>query len=124
MEQHESLREQLLAEVEAITPILAEHAPESDKLGRLDDATVKALRTTHLLRFLCPRELGGDEADPITQMEVLEALARIDTSASWVVGNLAGVSAFAGAFLPARSTQQIFVSDVPPMAGLIVPRGR
>jgi indole-3-acetate monooxygenase len=124
MKQHESLREQLLAEVETIAPILAEHAPESEKLGRLDDATVEAVRKTRLLRFWCPRELGGEEVDPVIQLEVLEALARIDASAAWVVGILAGVSAFAGAFLPARSAQRIFAKGVPPMAGLITPRGQ
>lgn len=123
MQQHESPRE-LLAEIEAIAPILVEHAPESEKLGRLDDATWDALRKTRLLRFLCPRELGGDEADPVTQLEVIEALARVDASASWVVGNLALVSAYAGAFLPARSAQRIFANGVPPMAGMNAPRGQ
>jgi Acyl-CoA dehydrogenase, C-terminal domain len=61
MQQHESPRE-LLAEIETIAPILVEQALESEKLGRLDDATWDALRKTRLLRFLCPRELGGDEA--------------------------------------------------------------
>jgi indole-3-acetate monooxygenase len=124
MQQDESLREELLAEVEAIAPILAEHAPESEKLGRLDDATWEALRKNRLLRFFCPHELGGDEADPVTQMEVLEALARIDASASWVAGILADVSAFAGASLPTRSAQRIFARGDPPMAGLFVPRGQ
>jgi indole-3-acetate monooxygenase len=124
MQEHESLRNELLAEVGAIAPILAEHAPESEKLGRLDNATFEGLRNTRLLRFICPRELGGDEADPITQLEVLEALARIDASASWVVGILANVSAFAGAYLPARSTRRIFRSGVPRMAGMIGSRGR
>jgi alkylation response protein AidB-like acyl-CoA dehydrogenase len=124
MHQNNSLREELLVEVEAIAPILAEHALDSERLGRLDDATWQALRKTRLLRFICPRELGGDEADPVTQMEVLEALARIDASAGWVIGILAGVSAFAGAFLPVRSAQRIFSNRVPPMAGLVVPRGR
>jgi alkylation response protein AidB-like acyl-CoA dehydrogenase len=94
------------------------------KLGRLNDATWDALRKTRLLRFLCPRELGGDEADPVTQLQVLEALARIDASTSWVVGNLAGASAFAGAFLPARSAERIFANGVPPMAGMNAPRGQ
>src|SRR5216683_2064772 len=61
MQQHESPRE-LLAEIETIAPILVGQALESEKLGRLDDATWDALRKTRLLRFLCPRELGGDEA--------------------------------------------------------------
>jgi indole-3-acetate monooxygenase len=124
MQQDESLRNELLAQVEAIAPILAEHALDSERLGRLDDDTMQALGNTRLLRFICPRELGGDEADPVTQMEVLEALARIDASAGWVIGILAGVSALAGAFLPAGCAQRIFANGVPPMAGLIVPRGR
>jgi alkylation response protein AidB-like acyl-CoA dehydrogenase len=77
-----------------------------------------------LLRFLCPRELGGDEADPVTQVEVLEALARVDASASWVVGNLALGSAYVRAFLPAGSAQRIFAKGVPPMAGMNAPRGQ
>lgn len=74
--------------------------------------------------FLCPHELGGDEADPLTEFEVIEASARIDASASWVVGNLALVSGYAGAFLPARSAQRVFAKGIPPMAGMNAPRGR
>lgn len=124
MHQNESLREELLAEITAIAPILAEQAPESEKLGCLSDAAWEPLRRSRLLGFLAPRELGGDEADPLTQVEVIEALARIDASVSWVVGNLAIVSAYVAAFLPARSAQRIFAERVPPMAGTNAPRGR
>src|SRR5208282_4564500 len=92
MQQDELLRNELLAEVESIAPILAEHAPQSEELGRLDDPTFEALRSTRLLRCVCPRELGGLEVDPTTVMEVLEALARIDASASWGLGIIAGSS--------------------------------
>lgn len=124
MHQNESLREELLAEITAIAPILAEQAPESEKLGCLSDAAWEPLRRSRLLGFLAPRELGGDEADPLTQVEVIEALARIDASVSWVVGNLAIVSAYVAAFLPVRSAQRIFAERVPPMAGTNAPRGR
>jgi alkylation response protein AidB-like acyl-CoA dehydrogenase len=124
MHSDESLRDELLAEVEAVAPILREHAPQSEKLGRLDEPTVEALRETRLLRFACPRELGGYEADPVTTMEVLESAARIDGSAGWTLGILALTSAMAGAFLPVKTAQQIFAKGVPPMAGLIAPRGK
>ena len=81
MHSDESLRGELLAEVEAVAPILTQYAAESEKLGRLNEPTVEALRKTRLLRFACPRDLGGDEADPFTVMEVLEAVTRIDGSA-------------------------------------------
>jgi alkylation response protein AidB-like acyl-CoA dehydrogenase len=66
MQEDDSLRGELLAQVASVAPILRlrEHAAESEKLGRLDDATWDALRNIRLLGFLCPRELGGDEADP------------------------------------------------------------
>lgn len=124
MERDEPIREQLLAEVETIAPILAEHALQSERLGHLAGPTVEALRKTRLLRFICPRELGGDEADPLTQLEVLEALARIDGSAGWSAGILAGTSTIAGAFLPAATARGIFAEGVPPMAGMIAPKGQ
>jgi indole-3-acetate monooxygenase len=124
MQQDELLRNELLAEVESIAPILAEHAALSEKLGRLDAPTVEAMRTTRLLRLACPRELGGLEVDPVTQLEVLEALARIDGSASWGLGILAGSSTIAGAFLPAASARRIYAKGVPLMAGMVGPKGQ
>lgn len=124
MHQDESLREELVAEVKAIAPVLVEHSSESERLGRLDAPTMEALRRTRLLHLFCPRELGGLEADPVTALEVLEALAQIDASASWVVGILGGSGSIAGAFLPARSAQRIFAKGIPPMAGMIPPKGQ
>ncbi len=124
MQQDERLRNELLAEVESIAPILAEHAALSEKLGRLDAPTVEAMRTTRLLRIACPRELGGLEVDPVTQLEVLEALARIDASASWGLGILAGSAAIAGAFLPAASARRVYAKGFSPMAGMVGPNGQ
>ena len=124
MQSNESLRDELLAEVEAVAPILAEHAPLSEKLGRLDEPTVEALSKTRLLRFACPRELGGCEADPVTGMEIFEAVTRIDGSVGWTLGILALTSAIVGAFLPVTTAQRIFARGVPPMAGLLAPIGK
>jgi alkylation response protein AidB-like acyl-CoA dehydrogenase len=124
MQSGESLRDKLLAEVETMAPILTQHAAQLEKLGRLDEPTVETLRKTRLLRFVCPRELGGYEADPVTEMEVLEAVTRIDGSAGWTLGILAITSAFAGAFLPVETAQRIFAKGVPPMAGMIQARGK
>ena len=124
MRQDELLRNELLAEVESIAPILAEHAPQSEKLGRLDGPTIAALRSTRLLRSACPRELGGLEIDPVTLIEVLEAVARIDASASWGLGIIATATALVGAFLPAASAQRLFANGVPTMAGTLTPGGK
>jgi len=120
--QDELLRNELLAEVDSIAPILAEHAPLSEKLGRLDAPSIEAVRTTRLLRMFCPRDLGGLEADPVTAILVLEALGRIDGSASWVIGILGSSALFAGPYLPAATARQIYAKGVPPMAGSFRPK--
>jgi hypothetical protein len=44
MQQEELLRKELLAEIESIAPVVAEHAAASEALGRLDEPTMAALR--------------------------------------------------------------------------------
>jgi indole-3-acetate monooxygenase len=124
MERNVQLRRELLADVEAVAPTLAEHAADSEGLARLNTPSIEALRKTRLLRFICPEERGGDEADPVTHLEIIEALAKIDGSAAWNVGILAAVSMIVAAFLPPASGKKIFASGVPPMAGMLSPRGR
>jgi alkylation response protein AidB-like acyl-CoA dehydrogenase len=123
MQEEELLRKELLAEIESIAPVLAAHASASEVLGRLDEPTMAALRSTRLLRLGPPRALGGLEADPVTWVIVLEALARIDASTSWALGILAGVPGIWGAYLPADTARRLFADSVPPMAGSLLPKG-
>src|ERR1700730_16004370 len=78
LERNVQLRRELLAEVEAVAPTLAAHAADSEGLARLNPPSIEALRKTRLLRFICPKERGGDEADPVTHLDIIEALARIE----------------------------------------------
>ena len=121
--QDEALRNELLAEVDSIAPILAEHAPLSEELGRMDAPSIEAVRSTRLLRMFCPRDLGGLEVDPVTAIVVLEALARIDGSAGWTIGILAVGALFAGPYLPAVTVRRIYAKGVPPIAGSFFPKG-
>jgi len=124
MQRDLALRDALLAEVADVAPVLAQHAAESERLGRLHERSIEALRKTRLLRFASPRALGGCETDPITALDVIETLARVDGSAGWCVGILSGTSSFTGAFLPAASSRRIFADGVPAMSGMVAPRGQ
>lgn len=124
MASEQNLRSQLLADVERVTPVLSEHAAASASLRRLNDRSMSALRGTRLLTYTNPRELGGDEADPLTQLHVLEALARVDASAAWCVGILAGTSAMVGAFLQRTAAGRVFAGGAPLIAGMVAPKGR
>jgi len=124
MHQEELLRKELLAEVDSIAPTIAEHAAASETLGRLDEPTMAALRSTRLLQFAAPRELGGLEAnDPVTQLLVFEAIARIDASTSWTMGIIAGSTGLAAAYLPVTTTARLFAETIPPMVGSLLPKG-
>ncbi len=123
MQQEETLCKELLAEIEAIAPVVAEEASKSEALGYLTEPTMVALRKTRFLRVWCPRELGGLEADPVTQVLVLEALTRLDGSTGWAAGILASATGIFGCFLPKAAAQQVFNGKVPTMAGSVLPKG-
>jgi alkylation response protein AidB-like acyl-CoA dehydrogenase len=124
VQQDQSLKNELLSEVESIAPILAEHAASSESLGRLADASLEAVRTTRLLGMFCPRELGGLEVDPVTGILVLEALARIDGSTGWAIGILSSAALFPGPYLPIAGARRIYADGVPPIAGSFFPKGQ
>lgn len=59
-------------------------AAESERMGRICDETAQALCASGLFGLLLPRELGGNEVDPITYIEVIEELSYADGSVGWV----------------------------------------
>ena len=82
-DQRAATRGTLLAAVERVRPILEAHADEAERERTLPEPAWRALHDEGLFVLKAPRELGGHEADPLTQLEVLEAVSRIDTSAGW-----------------------------------------
>jgi indole-3-acetate monooxygenase len=73
-----------VAVARALRPLFEEHAAENERLGRLDDESVRALCRSGLLGLLLPRELGGIEADPTTYIDVIEELSYADGSVGWM----------------------------------------
>ena len=72
-----------------------------------------------------PAELGGAEADPVTQIEVIETMADIEPSVGWCMFIGATSIGWPGAFLPEESLSKVFVGDhIPHVAGVGGVRGR
>ena len=118
-------RQVLLAAVTRVRDTLLAGADAAEAHATLPLATVQALDDTGLLALKLPAVLGGAEADLVTQLEVLEAVSYIDTSAGWCT--LIGASAIAapGAFLVDEAIAQIFAGGrVPRAAGAFMPSGR
>ena len=79
----EEKRQVLLNAVAEVREVLEAGADQSEEEGTLPQDSVDALYESGLFGLKLPAELGGAEADPVTQLEVIEALARIDSAAAW-----------------------------------------
>ncbi len=114
----------LMDAVESVRDALASNAAESERIGTLAPASVAALYESGLLRLKMPHALGGAEADPVTQLDVLEAVSRIDPSSGWCLMIGAASLGGLGAFLPDDSIAEVFASGRPPkVAGAAAPSG-
>jgi alkylation response protein AidB-like acyl-CoA dehydrogenase len=121
----EALRLVLLDAVESVRGAAEAGADEAESLGRLPDSVVQALDASGLFAMKLPAELGGAEADPITQIEVIETMAGIEPSVGWCMFIGATSIGWPGAFLPEESIPRVFNSDhVPHVAGVGGVRGR
>ena len=110
--------------VESVRGTLEAGAEESERIGTLAPASVEALYESGLLRLKMPHALGGAEADLVTQLDVLEAVSRIDPSSGWCL--MIGAASLGGlaAFLPDDSIEEVFAGGQPPkVAGAAAPSG-
>lgn len=120
----EEKRTALLTAVASVRETLVAGADTAEVQGTLPQATVQALDDAGLFALKLPAVLGGAEADLVTQLEVLEAISYVDTSAGWCT--LIGAAAIAGpgAFLPDEAVAQMFGhGHVPRAAGAFMPSG-
>ncbi len=128
----------LLDAVESVSDAAAASADESERLGTLAPAAVEAIREAGLFALKLPLELGGAEADPVTQIEVIEALSYIDASAGWCLmigataigqpGAFAGDEAVAAIFadgrIPTAATSTALRGKATPVEGGYMVTGR
>lgn len=82
----------LVEAARALMPAISASADQIEREGRLPDALVRSLSEAGIFRMMAPRSLGGEEVDPITQMEVLEAISQADGSAGWVSAIASGTA--------------------------------
>src|SRR5262249_58898969 len=75
----------VLEQVDAIAPIVREHAAESEGLGVLAPAVIDALRERGLLRMLVPVEFGGAGLSLPESVDVYERIATADASTAWTL---------------------------------------
>ena len=117
-------RELLLARVDAIAPVLQESGGKSEELATLAPEAVAALRGAGLFQLKLPTVVGGAEADPVTEMLVLERIAYNDFTSAWCTMVGATGVASLGMFLPQATLDQVFADGIPTASISFFPAGR
>ena len=118
-------RDALLEAVESVRDVVEACANEAEELRTLPRAAVDAIYDAGLFSLKVPEVLGGAEADPVTLIEVIEAMSRIDTSAGWTLMIGAGSLGMASAFVGDEAIQEIFAGGrIPRFASSSRPMGK
>ena len=101
-------RKLLLDNLDGIAEVLRASGPKSEELGTLAPEAVSALRDTGMFRLKLAAVMGGAEADPVTEMLVLEGLAYNDLASGWCTMVGATGIASLGTFLTQAGLDQVF----------------
>jgi alkylation response protein AidB-like acyl-CoA dehydrogenase len=118
-------RKALLEAVDKIAPVLRAAGAKSEELGTLAPEAVAALRTAGIFKLKLCTEMGGAEADPVTEMLVLERLAYNDLTSGWCTMVGATAVASLGTFLPQSGLDKVFAGGHVPTAAIsFFPAGR
>lgn len=68
----------------ALRPLIEAHAEEGARIGYVPTEVIRGLSDAGLWGLMLPRDLGGNEADPDTLIDVIEELSYADGSTGWV----------------------------------------
>ncbi|MEU4341227.1 3-hydroxy-9,10-secoandrosta-1,3,5(10)-triene-9,17-dione monooxygenase oxygenase subunit [Nocardia sp. NPDC023852] len=80
------MTQEVTERVEALLPMLREHAQEAEDLRRIPDETMKALQESGFFRLLQPKQWGGHAADPVVFYDTVRKIASACGSTGWVAG--------------------------------------
>jgi len=78
-----------LERVRGLAPLIAASADAIERERRLPPDLVSAMKQADFFRMLLPRPFGGAELDPPTFVRVIEAIAKLDGSTAWILGQTA-----------------------------------
>jgi alkylation response protein AidB-like acyl-CoA dehydrogenase len=121
----EEKRAALLSAVEGIREAATGYAHEAESQATLPAVLVDALSSSDLWTMKLPAELGGAEADLLTQIEVVEAASAIEPSVGWCLMIGATSIGLPGAFLPDAAIAEIFAEGRIPRAAMVaMPAGK
>lgn len=72
-----------VAKARALAPLIRDHADEAERQRHLPAPVAEAFAREGLYRLAGTPDIHGADADPMTQIGVIEAVSKIDGSAGW-----------------------------------------
>lgn len=120
-----------MAAARALEPLVRATADEAEAARRYPRQVIDSMAHARVFRQMVPRIAGGDEIDPITTLDVVEFISRLDGSAGWLamIGSGAG---FLTGYLDAAVGREMFADPLAMLCGnlgatggraLVVPGG-
>lgn len=112
----------LVERARELRPLIEEQSEASEKGRRLAAPVVDALTDAGLMNMCTPSAYGGPEADPVTLIEAIEAVAIGDGAAGWC-SMIASTTSSMAAFLPEETAQTIYGDPEVVTGGVFAPNG-
>lgn len=98
---------ELVERAHGLIPLIAEAADRVERDREVPSDVLDAMHEARLFRMLIPASIGGDEVEPATFFQVMEAVAMADASVAWCLGQNSGVS-MAAAYLDPKVARELF----------------
>ena len=115
--------EQIVETAHALGPQIRTAIEEMEQGRRLPATIVQAIQQAGAFRMTMPREWGGPEADPLTQVRIVEALSIADGSVGWcsMIGSDSG---YFTAFMDQAVAHEMYPDINAVTATVLRPSGR
>jgi alkylation response protein AidB-like acyl-CoA dehydrogenase len=98
---------ELIGRARELIPLIDRAGDRIEREGGITQDVLDALHDARLFRLLLPRSLDGEEVEPATLFQVLEAVAQGDGSVGWCIGQGSGAST-GSAYLKPEVARAVF----------------
>jgi 3-hydroxy-9,10-secoandrosta-1,3,5(10)-triene-9,17-dione monooxygenase len=123
MNSHQADTANLIERATALIPELSQRVAEAEKLRRLPDANVAALKRAGLLKVLQARRYGGHQASLHAHIDTVATIARGCGSTAWCMGVVHAHSWLMASF-PQEAQDETYGADPDTfISAVIAPRG-
>ncbi|HUZ75329.1 MAG TPA: acyl-CoA dehydrogenase family protein [Stellaceae bacterium] len=116
--------DEMVARAESLVPALRARAAEAERLRRVPDANIAALRGAGLFKVLQPHRYGGYQMSLHSHIDTVAAVARGCGSTAWCMGVIHAHSWLMGSF-PQKAQEESYGANPDALiSAVIAPRGK